>query len=122
MKYDTILQLSAPGVPDAAVADAQERFVSELNECGPIAAVVTEDKRPGERGVFELLGQIGVSLISGDAIKHIAEVIVEFVRRNDRYAISVGDIQITNDHASEKDVERINAVLLKLLTKRSAPM
>ena len=119
-EYDAILDLSAPGAPDGVVADAQERLVSELNEAGPIAAVVTEDKGPGQKGIFELLGKVGVTLLSPDVIKHIAQVIVGFAKRNDGYEISVGDIKISKARASDKDVERINAVLLKILARRRA--
>ncbi len=119
-KYDTILQLRAPAVPPAVVADAQERLVSELNERGPIAVMVSDDKAPGGKGILELLGQIGISLLSPDLIKHVAQVIVEFVKRNDSYEISVGNIKISKEHATENDVERINTVLLKILAKRHA--
>jgi len=104
--------------PQPTSAEAQERLVNELNEAGPVAEVVIEDERAGGKGNLELLGQVGLALLAADALKHIARVIVEFVKRNDRYEIRVGNIKISKDHASERDVERINATLRAIMAQR----
>jgi len=115
---DVVLHISAPGVPRAAILDAQERLVRELNEAGPIAEVVTRGERAGSKGVLEVLGQVGIAVLSAGALKYIAQVITEFVKRNDRYEICVGDVKITRDHASEQEIERINKILLQVMERR----
>jgi len=115
---DVILHISAPDVPRAAITEAQERLVRELNEDGPIAELVTRDELTGSKGVVEVLGQVGIALLSAGALKHIAQVLTGFVKRNDRYEIRVGDIKITRDHASEKEIKHINKVLFEIMTRQ----
>jgi hypothetical protein len=114
---DTILHILAPGAPQSAVSLAQEQLITELNERGPIASMMSGDQE-GTKGDFEFVGQIGLALLSSGIIKYIAQVLTEFVKRNERYTIKVGDVAIAKDHATEQDMERINKELLRILSRR----
>jgi hypothetical protein len=115
--HDVILHISAPeDVPPDVVFLAQQRLVNELNERAPIADFVRE-RRPETKGASELM-QVGLAVLSAGLLKHVAQVIVEFVKRNDRYSIKIGDIEITKDHASAQDVERIAKQLHKIMAAR----
>ncbi len=70
------------------------------------------------KGAVELIGQVGLALLSADLLKHIAQVIVEFIKRNDRYSIELGDIKITKDNATAQDMERIGKQLHKIMLER----
>jgi hypothetical protein len=112
-----ILHISAPeDVPPDVVSLAQQQLVNELNERAPIADFVRE-RRPETKGTSELM-QVGLTLLSAGLVKHTAQVIVEFLRRNDRYSLKIGDIEITKDHASAQDMERIAKQLHKIMAAR----
>ena len=61
---------------------------------------------------------VGLALLSANLLKHIAEVIIEFLKRNDSYTIEIGDIKITKDNASARDMERIGKQLRKIMVER----
>ena len=115
--HDLILEISAPGIPREVVSRVQEQFVRELNERAPIADALTQEQ-PGRKGLLELVGHVGLALLTPDLVGYIGRVIVEFVKRNDRYSITVGDIVISKDNASAQDMDRIEQQLLKVMAKR----
>jgi hypothetical protein len=115
-KHDLILHINAPGVPANVVSRAQEQLVGELNEYAPVAEVATSDAQTGTKGAIEIIGQVGLALLSSDAVKYIAQVLADFVKRNDRYEITVGDIKIKGQR---QDVALINKQLLKIMAQRS---
>jgi hypothetical protein len=114
--HDVILHISAPEVPPDVISRAQQQLVNELNERAPIADFVRE-RRLDTKGAAELM-QVGLALLSAGLLKHIAKVIVEFVKRDDRYSIKIDDIEITKDHASAQDMERIAKQLHKIMAAR----
>lgn len=116
--HDAILHISAPGVPPDVVSRAQQQLIDELNERGPIADFVRERRQDGTKGAADLMGQVGLALLSANLLKHVAMVIVEFVKRNERYSIKIDGIEITKDHASARDMERVGEELQKILTAR----
>lgn len=116
--HDVVANILVRGAPPSVAMEVQEQFVHELNEVGPIAEGLTSERQPGERGVAELLGQVGLKLLSAGVIKHIAQVMVAVVKRSDRYEIHIGDIKVSKDRASPEDVDRINKFLLQVLEQQ----
>ncbi|VIO80843.1 hypothetical protein [Bradyrhizobium ivorense] len=119
--FDITLHLSSSGLSPDLISHTRDQLISELNEGGPIAAAVATDGPQGNKGgEIELLGQIGLALLSAGTVKYIAQVVVEFVKRHDRYEVKVGDIKISKDHASNEDMEAIHNELNKILALRKA--
>jgi hypothetical protein len=116
--HDVVLHISAPGVPPDVVSRAQQELVNELNERAPIADVMQVHRQERTKGAVELIGQVGLALLSAGLLNHIAQVIVEFVKRNNRYSIKIDDIEITKDNASAQDMERIGKQLHKIMAAR----
>ena len=94
----------------------QKRAVGVARPCSQISDFAVDPRGLG--GEIELLGQIGLALLSAGAVKYIAQVIVEFVKRHDRYEVKVGDIKISKDHASSADLEAIHKELNRILALR----
>jgi hypothetical protein len=119
VEYDLIVHVSAPGLSPDLISTAQETLIDELNERGPIAITLISEERRGSKGPITEIGQIGIALLSAGVLKYIAQVLTEFVRRNDRIVVKVGDIEISKDNASKKDEEFIARQLSAILAKRS---
>jgi hypothetical protein len=118
--HDVIVAFSARELSRDLISQAQEHLIDELNERGPIADMILDDVKHGSKGATELVGQVGLALLSANVLKYIAQVLVEFVKRNDRLVVKVGDIEITKDHASEGDKEAIYKLLSKILKQRES--
>ena len=112
---DCAIELSIPGAPPDTVANATQQLVTELNrEIGPIASRISDKAQPGARGDVALLGQIALALISGGVTGQIARILVQYIKRNPRYVLIVGNTKITKDYASREDIEAINSLVLEL--------
>ena len=115
---DSTIEVSAPGAPADLVAGVTQQLVTELNrEIGPVASPLTEKAAPGAKGDVVLLGQIALALISAGVTKQIAQILVQYIKRNPRYVIQVGKIKITKEHASKDDVSLINSLVQELNAK-----
>jgi hypothetical protein len=117
-RHDLVMHIAAAELPDSVVFRAQEQLISELNERGPIADALDEGPQAGTKGLALEFGQIGLTLLSAGLVKNIAQIIIEFVKRNPRYEVRVGDIKISKDHASAREMEEVNNLLLKIMAKR----
>lgn len=116
---NSIIEVSAPGAPSDLVFEVTQRLVAELNrEIGPVASRVTEKPTPGAKGDVVSLGQIALALISAGITKQIADILVQYIKRNPRYVIQVGKIKITKEHASKDDVALINSLVQELGAKK----
>jgi len=114
----TVIEVSAPGASSDLVADVTQRLMTELNrELGPVASRVAEKAAPGAKGDPVTLGAIVLALISAGVTKQIAQILVQYIKRNPRYVIQVGKIKITKDHASKDDVALINSLVQELNAK-----
>jgi hypothetical protein len=109
------MHITAAELPDSVVLRAQEDLIRELNERGPIADALNQVPLAGAKGLILEFGQIGLALLSAGLVKHIAQIIIEFVKRNDRYEIIVGDIKISKDKASAHEMEKLNELLLTIM-------
>ncbi len=96
------------------MSTTRERLIREINDLGPIATPLFAPAAPGTKGAIEKLGEIGVALVSGGVVKSLASVLVEFIKRNPRYVLKVGDITISKDHATRRDIEVIHAEFNKI--------
>jgi hypothetical protein len=115
---DSIIEVSAPGAPSDLVFNVTQQLVTELNrELGPVASRVTEKAAPGAKGDMVSLGQIALALISAGITQQIAQILIQYIKRNPRYVIQVGKIKITKDHASKNDVALINSLVQELNAK-----
>src|SRR5258705_11337256 len=99
MAADVILIISAPAVPRDVLLEAQNWLALELNERGPVDEAVVEDL-PDAKGPIEVVGQLGLALLSPLVVKYIAQVIVEFVKRNPQYIVKINGIEISRDRVS----------------------
>jgi hypothetical protein len=117
-QYDVVLRIVAPGVPPDVISHAQQQLVDQFNERAPIADFLRQNRQEGTKGDVELIGHIGLALLSANVLKHIATVIIEFARRNKRYSIEVGDVKITKDHATAKDMDHIEKQLHAIMLER----
>jgi hypothetical protein len=113
------MHISAAELPDGVVLRAQQELIRELNERGPIAEARDRGAQAGTKGVALEFGQISLALLSAGLVKHIAQIIIEFVKRNERYEIIVGDIKLSKDHASADEVEKVNNLLLTIMAARA---
>lgn len=112
------IEVSAPGASTDLVANVTQQLVTELNrEIGPVASRLTEKAAPGAKGDVVLLGQIALALISTGITQQIAQILVQYIKRNPRYVIQVGKIKITKEHASKDDVSLINSLVQELNAK-----
>ena len=115
---DSIIEVSAPGAPSDLVFNVTQQLVAELNrELGPVASRVTEKAAPGAKGDIVSLGQIALALISAGITQQIAQILIQYIKRNPRYVIQVGKIKITKEHASGNDVALINSLVQELDAK-----
>ncbi len=115
---DSIIEVSAPGAPSDLVFNTTQQLVAELNrELGPVASRVTEKAAPGAKGDMVSLGQIALALISAGITQQIAQILIQYIKRNPRYVIQVGKIKITKEHASGNDVALINSLVQELNAK-----
>jgi hypothetical protein len=115
---NSIIEVSAPGAPSDLVFNVTQQLVAELNrELGPVASRVTEKAAPGAKGDMVSLGQIALALISAGITQQIAQILIQYIKRNPRYVIQVGKIKITKDHASGNDVALINSLVQELNAK-----
>jgi hypothetical protein len=71
---------------------------------------------PDAKGPIEVVGQLGLALLSPLVVKYIAQVIVEFVKRNPQYIVKINGIEISRDRVSEKEIEAINKFALDIMT------
>ena len=111
-----LCSLTAPSLPSDTLLAKQEELIREINEeFGPIAtpSYSKEDSTAKGEGLI-ILGQIALAAISAGLIKHFATVIVEFLKRNERFTFQLGDLMITKDHASADDISKLASVILKL--------
>ena len=112
------IQLSAPGAPNDLIFDAAQQLISELNrEIGPVASRALEKGEAGAKGDPVTLGQIVLALISAGVVKQIAQVLVSYIKRNPRYVIKVGKVEITKDFASANEISLINSLVQSLTPK-----
>jgi hypothetical protein len=119
-QHDLVMHIAAAELPDSVVFQAQEQLISELNERGPIADALNQGSRRGTKGLELELGQIGLALLSAGVVKHIAQIIIEFVKRTNDYEVTLGDIKISKKNASSREMEEVNNYLLKILANRPA--
>jgi hypothetical protein len=117
IKHAIVFSIAGEGLPDDSVAEAKAQLVRDLNDQGPIATPVSAGAKRGEKGDLVTVGQIGLALISAGLVQQVARVIVEFIKRNQKYTIQIGNIKVTRDHASNKDIETINKELKRLLSQ-----
>ena len=119
IKPDVVLELAADSVPADVLVMARQQLIDELNQRAPIAVPVQESTGKGAKGSVELAGQVGLALLSGGLLNYISQVIIEFVRRNNRFSIKIDGIEVTKDNASTVDMENISKQLTKLMAARS---
>jgi hypothetical protein len=116
---DLIIEISGRDVPDDFVSLAKERLIREINELGPIATPVTSGASPGVKGDIVTLGQIALAFLSsGVALKSLASVVIEFIKRNPKLTVKCGELEISKDHASARDVDRLSTMLETLQSKK----
>jgi hypothetical protein len=115
---DSIIEVTALGAPPDLIFNTTQQLVAELNrEIGPVASRVAEKASPGAKGDVVSIGQIALALISAGITTQIAQVLVQYIKRNPRYEIQVGKIKITKEHASTNEVVLINSLVQELNAK-----
>jgi hypothetical protein len=115
-----IVTLSIPNASADLTFEATQQLITELNlVAGPVASRGTEKPSPGSRGDPVTIGQIVLSFISGGALRQVAQALVAYAKRNPKYIVQVGDLKITKDYASTKEVEAINVLVEQLSRKPS---
>jgi hypothetical protein len=115
---DSTIEVSVPDGSSDLIANVTQQLVTELNtEIGPVASHVSKKGTPGTKGDVVSLGQIALALLSAGITKQIAQILVQYIKRNPRYVIQVGKIKITKEYASKNDVTLINSLVQELSAK-----
>jgi hypothetical protein len=119
---NTIIEVNVPGAPSDLVANVTQELIGELNtQVGPVASRISEKVPAGSRGEVISFGQIALALISAGVTKQIAQILIQYIKRNPRYVIQVGAVKITKDYASKDDVAAINSLVRELNIKTDKP-
>jgi hypothetical protein len=105
------IKLTVPGGSPDLTFEASHQLIDELNSvAGPIASKHAEKGSSGSKGDPVTLGTIILAAISAGVAKQVAGVLISYIKRNPKYVIEIGQIKITKDYATAKDVNAINAI------------
>jgi hypothetical protein len=112
---ERILTLSIPGGSPDLVFEASQQLIKELNSVqGRVASRKEEKSGAGTKGDPVTLGVIVLALISAGITKQIADVLIEYIKRNPKVVIKVGTVELTADYASTKKMEALNSIAQQL--------
>lgn len=113
-----VISIGAQGMSDDSIEQTKERLIRDFNESGfRLASPVLKPSKSGEKGDVITVGQIGLALISAGLVQQAARIAVEFIKRNSKFTLQIGDIKISKDHASTIDIKVISEQLQKLLDR-----
>ena len=115
---DRVISVAVPGGSEDLVYDASQILINEINSvAGPVASIKTERRETGAKGEFIVVGTVILAAVSKEIAKKIADVLINYVRRNPKYEVKVDNLKITKDHASLDEVKAINDLVEKLRGK-----
>jgi hypothetical protein len=112
---ERIVTLTIPGGSSDLVFEATQQLIRELNSVqGRVASRKEEKSGAGTKGDPVTLGVIVLALISAGITKQIADVLIEYIKRNPKVVIKVGTVELTADYASAKKLEALNSIAQQL--------
>jgi hypothetical protein len=117
---ERIITLSIPLASPDLVLEKSQELINELNSVqGRVAPRMEGKSGTGTKGDPVTLGAIALALISAGITKQIANVLIEFIKRNPKLIIKVGTVELTADYASTKRLEALNSIVQQLGVARS---
>ena len=112
---DRVICVAVPGGSEDLVYEASQILINEINSVvGPVASIKTEHRETGAKGEFIVVGTVILAAVSKEIAKKIADVLIDYARRNPKYEVKVENLKITKDYASFDEVKAINDLVEKL--------